>query len=192
MQQSVLITSVRGPDGIPKNHVAKLMLRWLRRSFLKSAFDGKAIDNPSTLGGGSFTGPSVSQDRGYWQNEMSCVLSDYLQHVDEIPHHFHLHLLHSAEILGYKHPDPSIRDWWNQAYHRMVNDMHLQPETEERMDYRLGDKESQWRAAEEVTAKGPPKEPHAFRDIPEKELNSLARGLAKEMGYDVPEKEQQS
>ena len=33
MQQSVLITSVRGPDGIRKDHVAKLLLRWLRRCF---------------------------------------------------------------------------------------------------------------------------------------------------------------
>jgi hypothetical protein len=37
----------------------------------------------------------------------------------------------------------------------IINDMHLRIETEEMMDYRLGDKESQWRACEEVTAAKP-------------------------------------
>ena len=59
MQQSVLITSVRGPDGIRKDHVAKLLLRWLRRCFLVSAFDGRALTDPVEQGGGSFTGPSL-------------------------------------------------------------------------------------------------------------------------------------
>ena len=44
MQQSVLIAAVRGPDGIAKNHVAKLLLRWYRRCILKSAFDQAVID----------------------------------------------------------------------------------------------------------------------------------------------------
>lgn len=55
MQQSVLITAVRGPDGIPKDHIVKVLLRWYRRCILYSAFGHKIITDPYTKGGGSFT-----------------------------------------------------------------------------------------------------------------------------------------
>ncbi len=80
---------------------------------------------------------------------------DYLKTVDELPHHFQLHFLHAAEILGYKHPIPWIAAWWNLCYLKLVKDMHLQPETKEQMMKRLGDSEKDWRAAEVVTAAGP-------------------------------------
>mgnify|MGYP004211630203 FL=1 len=54
--------------------------------------------------------------------------------------------MHAAEIIGYKHPDPLIRDWWNYVYRELANDMHLNVETEEELDFRLGDSEAQWRA----------------------------------------------
>jgi hypothetical protein len=76
-----------------------------------------------------------------------------LQRVDELPHHFQLHFMHAAEILGYKHPDVNIRLWWKEVYLRLVNDMHLFPEREHEMDERLGDTYDGWRAREEVVAK---------------------------------------
>jgi hypothetical protein len=160
MQQSVLIAAVRGPDGLPKDHVAKLMLRWLRRCVLYSAMDKRELLTPYEDGGGSFTGPSIAYgcfdlDGGYWQTAMDAVVKQYLRCVDEIPHHFQLHFMHAAEILGYKYPEQETRTWWLQAYLRIVNDAHLAPETEERMDYRLGDNREQWLAAEEVTAANP-------------------------------------
>lgn len=163
MQQSVLITATRGPDGIRKDHVAKLLLRWLRRCFLISAFDKKALTNPWFAGGGSFTGPSIEPPRsrpGFtamedWAADMDRLIKEYLRMVDELPHHFQLHFMHAAEILGYKHPDQEIRLWWNQVYRMLVNDLHLYPESEAQMDNRLGDAEAQWRAREEVTALGP-------------------------------------
>ncbi len=151
MQQSVLITGCRGPDTLHKDHIAKVLCRWLRRCFLISAFDGRTLHTAYTPGGGSFTGPcnypSVSAP------DIDEALNEYLRCVDEVPHHFHLHLMHSAEILGFKHPEPVTRSWWLKAYHRMCNDMHLLSESESQMDRRLGDNEGQWRAAEEVTAK---------------------------------------
>jgi hypothetical protein len=147
MQQSVLIAGVRGPDGIRKDHPVKVLCRWFRRSFLISAFDGKAILNPHAPGGGSFTGPLVGFET------IHAAAKDYLRYVDELPHHFQLHMMHGAEIMGYKHPDPTVRDFWHRFYLMIVNDAHLQPETAERMDRRLGDREADWRAAEEVTAK---------------------------------------
>jgi hypothetical protein len=148
MQQAVLIAAVRGPDGIHKDHAVKVLCRWLRRSFLLSAFDKKAILDPYAPGGGSFTGPCRTET----VRDLEHALELYLRSVDELPHHFQLHFMHAAEILGYKHPVPEIREWWNTCYLKLVNDVHLFPETEEQMDKRLGDNEKDWRAREEVTA----------------------------------------
>ena len=136
MQQSVLITATRGPDTLPKMHPAKYLCRWLRRAYLYSAFDKVALWDPRDPRGGNFTGPIGSPDD---------ALRAYLDDVDSVPHHFHMHLVHAAEILGYKHPDKSIRDWWLKAYHILCGDLHLGPETEADMDCRLGDIEHQWR-----------------------------------------------
>ena len=59
MQQTVLLTGIRGPDGMAKYSSPKFIARWFRRCILLSAVDGCVLNNPVTLGGGSFTGPSV-------------------------------------------------------------------------------------------------------------------------------------
>lgn len=166
MMQSVLLTAVRAADGLPKNHVSKLLLRWYRRCVLYSAFESReagrpiVLSRPWTLGGGSFTGPSYEglhpiDEEATWRSFDRYVVDKYLASVDEIPHHFHLHLMHAAQIVGYYHSDPVLRAWWNRFYLRCVNDMHLFPESKDAMDKRLGDSEVDWRAAEEVTAAGP-------------------------------------
>jgi hypothetical protein len=149
MQQTVLITAVRGPDGIQKDHISKVLLRWYRRCILYSAFDGSVYLNPYCAGGGSFMGPSAKK----YKETLDDVVDGYLRSVDEIPHHFQLHFMHAAEILGYCHEDFTIRGWWHNFYKRIVNDAHLNIETYEQMKKRLGDNEEDWRFAEEVTAK---------------------------------------
>lgn len=168
MQQTVLLTAIRGPDGLPKYGAVKMLLRWFRRCILLSALDQKVLDNPYDENGGSFTGPSFErsqlakkmpgptpkwmQDAGHepspdttpWQVLMDTIVDEYLRTLDAIPHHFQLHFMHAVEILGYKHPDDDIRLWWNAVYLRLVNDMHLHPETEEELDSRLGDSRSGW------------------------------------------------
>jgi hypothetical protein len=149
MQQTVLLTAIRGPDGVAKYHPSKYMLRWYRRCVLLGALDQNVFDNPYDPRGGSFTGPSYGEGEPLareWYTPMQQVFNKYLQSLDELPHHFQLHFMHAAEIVGYKHPDALIRDWWNYVYRELANDMHLEPETEEAMDFRLGDSEAQWRA----------------------------------------------
>lgn len=148
MMQSVLICATRGPDGIRKDHPVKVLIRFLRRSFLICAFDGKVRWSPYEEGGGSFTGPLNLQGLGPSEGHIDKFPEIYLRHVDELPHHFQLHLMHAAEILGYKHPDDDVRRFWLGFYRAIVNDAHLNPETEEQMDRRLGDNEASWRAAE--------------------------------------------
>lgn len=156
MQQTVLLTAIRGPDGLPKYGAVKMLMRWYRRCVLLSAMDGAVLPNPYEENGGSFTGPSVERRsvRDYpcmpgteemdWRPLMTKHVDEYLRTVDAIPHHFHLHLMHAVEIVGYKHPDPTIRSWWNGVYLRFVNDMHLHPETEAELDKRLGDTREGW------------------------------------------------
>jgi hypothetical protein len=151
MQQTVLLTAVRGPDGVAKYGPTKMLLRWYRRCTLLSAMDGRILGTPYELGGGSFTGPSISGGNPVpttiegrdWRVEMDAVVGDYLRDLDAIPHHFQLHLMHAVEIVGYKHPAPTTRAWWLQTYHRLVHDMHLWPETEDQLDRRLGDSREQ-------------------------------------------------
>jgi hypothetical protein len=140
MQQSVLITATRGPDGMPKKHIAKFVMRWIRRCYLLSAFDRCTLCTPDDPRGGNFTGPIPIP--------LEELETQYLNAVDEIPHHFHMHVVHAAEILGYKHPIPWIRDYWNKFYLRSVKDLHLRPESEEDMDKRLGDNRENWAKAD--------------------------------------------
>lgn len=146
MQQSVLLGAIRGPDGVAKYHPCKYLLRWYRRCVLVSALDGRVLETPHAFGGGSFTGPSYEATtlEHDWRPKMDQVVDRYLQSVDELPHHFQMHFMHAAEILGFKHPEPNTRTWWQMTYMRLVHDMHLWPETEEQLDRRLGDSREQW------------------------------------------------
>lgn len=154
MQQTVLLAAIRGPDGIYKDHMVKVLLRWFRRCVLYSAMDHRILSDPFMLGGGSFTGPfrpTFKKKTGTMET-FDQQREEYLRHVDELPHHFQLHLMHAAQIVGYKHPDRKIAKWWLDFYHMIVNDAHLFPEHEAAMDKRLGDNEADWRAREVVTA----------------------------------------
>ena len=163
MQQSVLLAAVRGADTLSKYNSGKYLLRWYRRCILLSAMDGRVLEDPVEPNGGSFTGPSVIWDadehghyyravnlsgrgRSTWEAALEDLVDQYIATLDEVPHHYQLHFMHAVEILGYKHPDQKIRDWWLGCYNRLVLDMHLHPETEEELDFRLGDSREQWLA----------------------------------------------
>lgn len=155
MQQTVLLTAIRGPDGLAKYSEVKLLLRWFRRCILVSALDNTVLTNPHDQRGGSFTGPSLpnkhySQHLTLWAEPMDCVVTGYVKALDAIPLHFHCHFIHAVEILGYKHPDNHIKSWWYNTYVRLVSLFHLNPETEEEMDYRLGDSRDQWESKSDV------------------------------------------
>jgi hypothetical protein len=148
MQQTVLLTAIRGPDGIEKYGPVKNVLRWYRRCVLLSAMDGAVLSNPYDTNGGSFTGPSIHADATFdwqWTHAMDRVVDQYMQKIDTLPMHFHLHLMHGAEIIGYKHPDLVISHWWlNSVYLRFVLHMHLEPEGGQEMNKRLSDNREEW------------------------------------------------
>lgn len=145
MQQTVLLTAIRGPDGMPKYGAVKMLLRWYRRCVLLSAMDGKVLENPYDNNGGSFTGPSLEfRMVDNWEVGMNDIVDEYLRTLDALPHHFQMHFMHAAEILGYKHPDIRTRLWWKDVYLRLTNDMHVRPEEFNEMNERLGDNRSGW------------------------------------------------
>ena len=155
MQQTVLLLALRGPDGLRKYHPSKYLLRFLRRCVLVSAYDGRVLATPGEPGGGSFTGPAYPcslptvDHAADWHRPMSAVVGNYIAALDEVPHHFQLHLLHAAEVVGYRHPSPYHADFWRGTYYRLVADMHLRPETPEELDLRLGDDPDAWAARED-------------------------------------------
>jgi hypothetical protein len=150
MQQSVLISSVRGPDNSTKYGPVKMILRWYRRCILISAMEGEVLTDPVDPRGGSFTGPSYVKNSWSWQNNMDGLVYDYMKIQDSLPFHFQSHMMHAIEILGYKHPDDRIRAWWLSVYVRLVNALHLHPETEEEMDRRLGDSIEGWQERADI------------------------------------------
>jgi hypothetical protein len=132
-QQSVLLLACRGPDGVRKFHPCKPVVLAYRATCFLAAYFGR----PLAFGEGADT--FMSLDRFAADNLWRADVKSYFDTVDEIPHHYHLHLIHGAEILGYKHPDERFRSRWNAFYIRACDDAHMNVETEEEMDSRLSD-----------------------------------------------------
>jgi len=148
MQQAVMLGPVRGADGIQKYDSTKYILRWYRRCLMRVALTYKSVDNPVTKDGASFMGPSVEMPPDYdgkWEPLMAPLVDQFIRSLDALPHHFVQHFRNGVEIMGYKHPDLRIRQWWHEFYLRLVKDEHLLPESEERLDERLGDRYDTWR-----------------------------------------------
>jgi hypothetical protein len=149
MQQSVLISAVRGPDGVSKYASIKYLLRWYRRCILLDAMTGTPLPKPHTEGGGSFTGKSFDfeeEEIEDWEPQMYEIFSRVLKEVDSFPHHFWLHFIHAVEIIGYQHPNLKVRCFWHNIYSMCVEDMHMHLETIEEMESRLGDTREGWLA----------------------------------------------
>lgn len=140
MQQSVLLSALRNADMVEKGHPSKDLIRWYRRCVLISAFDGAALLDPYSPGGGSYTGPI--EDLGAAQDA-------FLRARDGMSLHYYAHSMHAFQILGYKHPNQGVRDEWRRVYHRMAEALHLWAESEEQMDARLGDNPRGWQARED-------------------------------------------
>lgn len=131
-QQSVLMLAARGPDGIAKHHPCKDVVRAYRATVFKAALYGRAL----TWGekADSFMSLDLIASESWGD-----VVKEYFRVVDELPHHYHMHLLHGAQILAYKHPDQRQRHAWLWFYQRACDDAHMNEETEQQMDGRLSD-----------------------------------------------------
>lgn len=134
-QQSVLLLAARGPDGIAKNHPCKRLQRAYRACVLKAAYEGGLME----WGQGHYHNTFMGLDEFGSVSAWDAVVDGFFDTADDLPHHFLMHLLHGAEILGYKHPDGRFRQRWIEFYLRGCREMHLNEEPCEQMDLRLND-----------------------------------------------------
>lgn len=119
--QGVLMSCVRGCDGVLKEDATKALVHCLR-SILLNSFD----PNPSSF--------IEYVDYAELGRRMTAVLKNHDHH----PIHYITHLMHGSEIIGYKHPDSEMRKRWCWFYVKLAGCFHLNPETEKQLDARLG------------------------------------------------------
>lgn len=130
--QGVLLTAVRGCDAVSRENASKALTRCYRATILnahcgdpkKAATFIEAADNVEVM------------------RRMSAVTKDH----DSLPHHYLMHLIHAAEIVGYKHPDDITRSLWRTFYNAMCRKLHMTPETEAELDERLNADEATFAA----------------------------------------------
>ncbi len=123
--QALLTTSMRGPDENNKYNAAKAIIRYLRGVILKPAGDWQGHNDNDFMWG----------DYGAFEK----YADEFWQDHDEYPHHFIMHLIHCAEVVGYKHPEKKKAIFWKIFYRNACKSFHMMPETEKEMDARLND-----------------------------------------------------
>lgn len=124
--QAALLTSLRGPDNTKAETTAKALTRYIRGVVLKPAGVIHLHFNDNSFMWGKY-------------EDFPTYAKGFLQDHDEYPQHFIMHLLHSAQIIGFHHPDKEISSHWWVFYKNLCKCFHLNPETKEQMDLRLND-----------------------------------------------------
>jgi hypothetical protein len=132
-QQSVLFLASRGADGINKTHPCKDVQRAYRATILTAARKGRMMEWGEK--GDGFMCLSLFSHVEAWLS----VCDRFFASVDSLPHHYYMHLLYGAEVVGYRDPRIDFRERWLCFYLRGVEELHLQPESEYQMNARLND-----------------------------------------------------
>lgn len=136
--QSVMMLAMRGHDGLPKETPGKHVLRAYRGTVLNAAKYGRPLrwDLSNNIPeGDSFMSLRDLVVEQSWNG----VVGDFTADLDQLALHFVMHLMHGAEIVGYKHPDVRFRQRWHLFYVACVGALHLRAEEEETLDRRLSD-----------------------------------------------------
>ena len=119
-QQTVVLVALRGFDGVGKGDPSKPLIKALRATVLRNA-------NPDAK-------DFMHVDLSWGQ------VQDFLEdNSHSYPLHWVMHFAHAAEIIGYKHPEASVRTWWIHLYWEVCKILHVTPENEEQLDCRLCD-----------------------------------------------------
>lgn len=121
--QGVLLTAVRGCDVSPKEDPCKALTRCYRSVVLNAH-----VGDPTKAKTFIEAPPYEEVAR-----RMIAVAKDH----DALPHHYIMHLVHAAEIVGYFHPSAETRELWFGFYEEMVRRLHLRVETRDELNLRL-------------------------------------------------------
>lgn len=143
--QGALLAGVRGCDTAPKADAGKALVRCYRAAIL-NAHCGDPAKAKTFIEAVPF---DCLTDR----------MEAFRKSCDHYPLHFVTHLLHGAEIIGYKGPrfnqdgsedQTTSAEAWLWFYHRMCRSLHLNPETDAQLDARLNADESAFAALDRL------------------------------------------
>jgi hypothetical protein len=126
--QSTLLLALRGPDGTAKEGPAKRIVREYRYVVLVPAFPMDIFPKDDDVFMGTQT--------GYLDAD---AIRTFKNNHDEYPHHWLMHLIHAAEIVGQFHPDDNTRTFWWMFYLEMCDAMHMLNEDIQQLSERLAD-----------------------------------------------------
>jgi hypothetical protein len=117
--QSTLVLSLRGPDGYNVPNV-RAWVRWLRGHAFKPG-------NPNNVRNFMLdTEPPQLVEKGMLAREL-----------ETLPQHFYGHLMHSVEVVAYRHPDPAVSRRAYEMYEGMCDLMHVSVEDDFHFNERL-------------------------------------------------------
>lgn len=134
--QGTLLTVIRGCDTAPKDDPSKLFARYLRYVLL-NAHCGDARKAATFI-------EYVDAPEAYRR------FRAFAKNCDHYPHHYVMHLVHSIEIIGYKHPVPAVREMFRDWYVLLCIGLHMTAETEDELDERLNASEDVFAANNRV------------------------------------------
>jgi len=117
-QQSVLLSSLRGPDHTYCPNIKKVT-KWIRGILQNNADPSK-----NYMARGELPHPKELE-----------------KEIEFCSVHYATHLLHALEIIGYKHSDEMVSGQANRYYTYFTSEIfHLNPETSEQLSKRLEDR----------------------------------------------------
>lgn len=129
--QGALLTGIRGCDTVSRDHPTKVFVRIMRGLILK-AHCGNAKQS------GSFISYATPRDTEIFFDRMMRAK------LDELPHHYVMHLIHCIQIVGAHHSEAVINILWTGFYNRLCKSLHVMPETNAQMDTRLNASEREF------------------------------------------------
>jgi hypothetical protein len=121
--QSVMLTSTRGPDNHRYGSV-KILNRWIRGQLFHDADPA----NPFIAEG--------SDPDNLLERDFVAALQRELEYTTV---HYYSHVLHTLEIIGYKHPEMEVWSVARELYSRLCHELHVIPESPSMLDNRLAD-----------------------------------------------------
>lgn len=137
-EQGVLVLALRGPDGARKEHGAKNVVRALRGCVMVTGATGQSLMPGQNLPDDTF----MQMYRiGHPNSEAwDEAVKEFFRAWDEYNVHFLFHLMHAAEVLGYRYPNgETIQVRWLNLYYRSCKKVHIIPESLDQMIDRLKD-----------------------------------------------------
>jgi hypothetical protein len=121
--QGVLMSAVRGPDGVPREDPIKVLVRMFRGVVLTPHCQDVKLAS-------SYMMPHI---RETFQDNSTLVLKS----LDHYNLHFFMHFTHAVQIVGYHYPESPVNRDYNNLYHRICKKLHINPETVTQLELRL-------------------------------------------------------